>query len=56
MLGTRPESGLFSAAAQLDLKRLGIYGHLATEGRRLFNDLVDLPTEMWEQLRKTAKR
>jgi NAD(P)-dependent dehydrogenase (short-subunit alcohol dehydrogenase family) len=21
-----------------------------------FNDLVDLPTEMWEQLRKTAKR
>lgn len=38
MLGTRPEPGLFSASAQLDLKRLGIYGHLATEGRRLFTD------------------
>ena len=38
MLGTRQQPGLFTAAAQLDLKRLGIYGHLATEGRGLFND------------------
>ena len=38
MLGSRPQPGLFTASSQLDLKRLGLYGHLATEGRRLFTD------------------
>ena len=38
MLGTRPQAGLFTAANQLDLDSLGIYGHLAHESRQIFTD------------------